>query len=44
MAGEDEVFASSMKTKVQGELGKFMPKSLKAKMHEKQAEPKSKHG
>ena len=44
MAGEDHVFASSMKTKVQGELGKFMPESVKAKMHEKQAEPKSKQG
>ena len=44
MAGEDHVFSSSMKTKVQGELGKFMPESVKAKMHEKQAEPKSKQG
>ena len=44
MASEDHVFASSMKTKVQGELGKFMPESVKAKMHEKQAEPKSKQG
>lgn len=41
MSGEDHVFASSVKTKIEGELGKFMPESLKAKMHEKQAEPKS---
>ena len=41
MSGEDHVFASSVKTKIEGELGKFMPKSVKAKMHEKQAEPKS---
>ncbi len=44
MAGEDHVFASSMKTKLQGELGKFMLESVKVKMHEKQAEPKSKQG
>jgi short-subunit dehydrogenase len=41
MAGKDHVFASSMKTKVQGELGKFVPESVKAEMHRKQAEPKS---
>lgn len=44
MAGEDHIFSSSMKTKVQGEVGKFMPESVKAKLHEKQAEPKSKQG
>ena len=44
MAGEDHVFSSSMKTKVQGEVGKFMPESVKAKLHQKQAEPKSKQG
>ena len=44
MDGKDHIYASSMKTKVQGELGKFMPESVKAKMHEKQAEPKSKQG
>jgi uncharacterized protein len=44
MAGEDHVFSSSIKTKLQGELGKFMPESVKAKLHEKQAEPKSKQG
>jgi uncharacterized protein len=42
MDGKDHVFASSMKTKVQGELGKFMPESMKAEQHRKQAEPKSK--
>jgi uncharacterized protein len=41
MDGEDHVYASSMKTKVQGELGKFMPESLKAEQHRKQAEPKT---
>jgi hypothetical protein len=41
MSGEDHVYASSVKTKIEGELGKFMPESVKARMHEKQAEPKS---
>jgi uncharacterized protein len=41
MDGEDHVYASSIKTKVQGELGKFMPESLKAEQHRKQAEPKT---
>jgi short-subunit dehydrogenase len=41
MDGEDHVYASSMKTKVQGELGKVTPESLKAEQHRKQAEPKT---
>lgn len=41
MAGEDHVYAASMKVKAEGELGKFMPESTKAKMHRKQAEPKT---
>lgn len=44
MNGKDHVFASSFKTKAQGELSKFMPESVKAAMHEKQAEPKSAKG
>ncbi|MBV8053344.1 MAG: SDR family NAD(P)-dependent oxidoreductase [Acidobacteriaceae bacterium] len=40
MENKDHVFASSMKTKVQGELGKFMPESVKAEMHRKEAERK----
>jgi short-subunit dehydrogenase len=40
MDGKDHIFASSMKTKIQGELGKFVPESVKADMHRKQAEPK----
>ncbi|HVN20946.1 MAG TPA: SDR family NAD(P)-dependent oxidoreductase [Dongiaceae bacterium] len=40
IAGKDHIYASSMKTKVQGELGKFIPESTKARLHEKQAEPK----
>jgi len=35
---KDHVFASSMKTKIQGELGKLMPESVKAEMHRKDAE------
>ena len=42
MAGKDHIFASSLKTKLQGELGKFAPESVKAEMHRKQAEPKAK--
>ncbi len=40
MENKDHVFASSMKTKLEGELGKFAPESLKAEMHRKQAERK----
>ena len=42
MDGKDHIYASSMKTKAQGELGKFIPESTKASMHQKEAEPKSK--
>jgi short-subunit dehydrogenase len=41
MDGKDHIYASSMKTKAQGELGRFIPDSVKAHFHEKQAEPKS---
>ena len=41
MAGKDHVYSSSMKTKLQGELGKFVPESIKAEQHRKMAEPKS---
>jgi short-subunit dehydrogenase len=40
MAGKDQVYASSLKTKVQG-VAKFAPESLKAEQHRKQAEPKA---
>jgi short-subunit dehydrogenase len=40
MAGKDHVFSSSLKTKIQGELGKFLPQSMKAEQHRKMAEPK----
>lgn len=42
MNNEDHIYASSMKTKIEGELGRFMPDSVKAEMHRKQAEPKEK--
>jgi short-subunit dehydrogenase len=42
MSGKDHIFASSLKTKLQGELGKFAPESVKAELHRKQAEPKAK--
>ncbi|KAA6463184.1 SDR family NAD(P)-dependent oxidoreductase [Acidobacteria bacterium AB60] len=38
MAGEQEVFASSLGTKVAGTLGRFMPDSVKASQHEKMAQ------
>ena len=41
MKGEDHVFAASIKTKVQGEVSKFAPRSVTAEMHRKQAEPKT---
>ena len=41
MEGKDHIYASSMQTKVQGELGRFVPESVKAEMHRKEAEPKS---
>ena len=40
MDNKDHIYASSMKTKVQGELGRFVPDSVKAEQHRKQAEPK----
>lgn len=42
--GDDHVFSSSWKTKIQGEVGKFVPESVKAEMHRKQAEPKKAKG
>jgi uncharacterized protein len=41
MAGDDHVYASSIKTKIEGEVGKYIPESFKAKMHQKMAQPKS---
>lgn len=40
MAGEQEVFAESLSTKIAGTLGRFMPDSVKASQHGKMA----KHG
>jgi uncharacterized protein len=40
MNNEDHIYASSMKTKVQGELGRFIPDSVKAEQHRKMSEPK----
>ena len=41
MKNEDHIYASSLKTKIQGELGRFVPDSMKAEQHRKQAEPLS---
>jgi short-subunit dehydrogenase len=40
MEGKDHVYASSLKTKLQGEIGKLVPKSIKAEQHKKMAKPK----
>jgi len=40
MNNEDHIYAASIKTKVQGELGRFIPDSVKAEQHRKQSEPK----
>jgi short-subunit dehydrogenase len=42
MEGKDHIYASSLKTKAEGELGRFVPESVKAQQHRKQAEPKKK--
>jgi uncharacterized protein len=41
MDNKDHVFASSLITKIEGEVGKFVPESLKAEQHRKQAERKA---
>ena len=41
MAGKERVVSHSASTKAQGRLGRLMPDSVKAKMHEKMAEPGS---
>src|SRR5206468_4085832 len=41
MDGKDHIFSSSLKTKIQGEVGKFVPDSVKAEQHRKMAEPKT---
>ena len=40
MAGKEHVFSSSMKTKLQGELGGLIPDAIKANEHLKMAQPK----
>lgn len=40
MEGKDHIFAASLKTKLEGEVSKFMPSSITAEMHRKQAERK----
>jgi short-subunit dehydrogenase len=41
MAGKERVVSASRKTKVQGRAGRFVPDSVKAKMHRAQAKPGS---
>ena len=39
MKGEQHVYSASAKTKFQGAVADFVPDSVKASMHEKQAKP-----
>src|SRR3954454_22144870 len=39
MAGKERVVSASLKTKLQGRAGRFLPDSAKAKMHARMAEP-----
>lgn len=39
MQGKDHVYASSLTTKLQGEIGKYAPESVKAAQHKKMARP-----
>jgi len=41
MAGKERVVSASRKTKIQGRAGRFVPDSVKAKMHRVQARPGS---
>jgi short-subunit dehydrogenase len=41
MAGEERVVSASLATKLQGRVGRFVPDSVKAKMHGRMAEPGS---
>jgi hypothetical protein len=41
MAGKERVISASLKAKVQGRAGRFVPDSVKAKMHANQAKPES---
>ncbi len=38
MAGKEDIFASSLKTKIQGTLGKLVPEAVTAAQHKKMAE------
>jgi hypothetical protein len=40
-AGDDHVYAASLKTKVEGMMANFIPGDVKGSMHEKMAEPVS---
>ena len=41
MAGKERVVSSSLSTKLQGRGSRFIPDSVKAKMHSRMAEPGS---
>lgn len=41
MAGEERVVAHSLRTRLQGRIGRVMPDSVKASMHRRMAEPRS---
>jgi short-subunit dehydrogenase len=41
MAGKDHIYASSMKTKIEGAMSGMIPESVKASQHRKMSEPKT---
>jgi short-subunit dehydrogenase len=41
LAGEDHVYAASMKVKIEGKIANIVPGTVKGAMHEKQAKPKT---
>ncbi len=43
MAGRQQVFAGSLKTKVQGLMSRVLPEATKARMHRKQTQPGTAH-
>jgi hypothetical protein len=39
LAGDDHVYAASLKTKIEGKLANIVPGAMKGAMHEKMAKP-----
>ncbi len=41
MSGQERVVAATLATKLQGRMSRMLPDSVKAKMHEQMAKPRS---